>query len=268
MQPDFELGALEANEITSKTASAATTLSTPPIIHFSRVEVGQRMRVASACPGGMISIAVSLGSLCVPRSGSLIVFALHFFHHHVASAAQIDYFALALGAFASWVGVPGPGEPLLIAAGIIAARHKLDITPVLIWAFVGATLGGFAGWLFGWYAGRTVMTAPGPLRRLRLKAVERGEEVFNRLTVVAILLAPSWVAGIHRSGPVIYNVTNVVSAAVWSVGIGLGAYYAGPPVLDIISDVGVVTGIGLVLLVLVGVGIEVRRRRRRGARLR
>jgi len=196
----------------------------------------------------------------------LIVFALHLFHHHVASAAQIDYFALALGAFASWVGIPGPGEPLLIAAGIIAAKHKLDITPVLIWAFIGATLGGFVGWWAGLVAGRTVMTAPGPFRRLRLRAVERGEEVFQRLTVVAIVLAPSWVAGIHRAGPVIYNVTNVVSAAVWAVGIGLGAFYAGPPVLDIISDVGTATAVGLGVLVLVGIGLEVTRRRRQQVR--
>ena len=203
--------------------------------------------------------------MCHDRLG-LLVFALHLFHHRVASAAQIDYFALALGAFASWVGIPGPGEPLLIAAGIVAAKHKLDIKPVLVWAFVGAVAGGFAGWLVGWYAGRTVMTAPGPLRRLRLKAVERGEEVFNRLTVIAILLAPSWVAGIHRAGPIVYNVTNLVSAAVWAVGIGLGAYYAGPPVLDIVSDVGTATAIGLGVLVLVGVGFEVTRRRRQGIR--
>ena len=203
--------------------------------------------------------------MCHDRLG-LLVFALHLFHHRVASAAQIDYFALALGAFASWVGIPGPGEPLLIAAGIVAAKHKLDIKPVLVWAFVGAVAGGFAGWLVGWYAGRTVMTAPGPLRRLRLKAVERGEEVFSRLTVIAILLAPSWVAGIHRAGPIVYNVTNLVSAAVWAVGIGLGAYYAGPPVLDIVSDVGTATAIGLGVLVLVGVGFEVTRRRRQRIR--
>jgi membrane protein DedA with SNARE-associated domain len=203
--------------------------------------------------------------VCHDRLG-LLVFALHLFHHRVASAAQIDYFALALGAFASWVGIPGPGEPLLIAAGIVAAKHKLDIKPVLVWAFVGAVAGGFAGWLVGWYAGRTVMTAPGPLRRPRLRAVERGEEVFKRLTVIAILLAPSWVAGIHRAGPVIYNVTNLVSAAVWAVGIGLGAYYAGPPVLDIVTDVGTATAIGLGVLVLVGVGFEVTRRRRQRIR--
>jgi membrane protein DedA with SNARE-associated domain len=182
--------------------------------------------------------------------------------HHVP-AANIDYAALALGAFASWAGVPGPGEPLLIAAAIVAAQHKLDLTPVLIWAFVGAVLGGTAGWVFGRVAGRSVMTAPGPLRKLRLRAVERGEEVFERLTVIAILLAPSWVAGIHRAGTGVYLITNTVSALAWAVGIGLGAYYAGPPVLDVLADVGTATVIGLVLLVLVAVGLEVGRRRRR-----
>jgi len=201
----------------------------------------------------------------VPRSAGLLVFALHVFHDHVPQA-NIDYFALALGAFASWAGLPGPGEPLLIAAAIIAAKHKLDIKPVLLWAFVGAVTGGIVGWWVGLVAGRTVMTGPGPLRRLRLRAVERGEEVFKRLTVIAILLAPAWVAGIHRVGPVLYNVTNVISAAVWAVGIGLAAYYAGPPVLDILSDVGWVTAIGLVLLVLFGVGLEVARRRRQRIR--
>jgi membrane protein DedA with SNARE-associated domain len=196
----------------------------------------------------------------------VIVFAVHLFHH--VPKDSIDYFALAIGAFASWVGIPGPGEPLLIAAGIVAAKHKLDITPVLLWAFVGATLGGMVGWWIGLVAGRTVMTAPGPFRRLRLRAVERGEEVFERLTVIAIVLTPSWVAGIHRVGTVIYMTTNAVSAAVWAVGIGLGAYYVGPPILDILSDVGLVTGIGLVLLVLVGVGLEVARRRRHGGRVR
>ena len=199
------------------------------------------------------------------RSNDLFVIGiLHHFLHHVPPA-NIDYFALALGAFASWAGVPGPGEPLLIAAAVVAAQHKLDITPVLIWAFVGAVAGGIAGWWFGWVAGRTVMTARGPLYRLRLRAVERGEEVFERLTVIAILLAPSWVAGIHRSGPVIYNVTNVVSAAVWAVGIGLAAYYVGPAVLDVLQDVGTATAIGLVVLVLVGIGFEISRRRRRRA---
>lgn len=199
----------------------------------------------------------------MPRSTGVLVLAVHIHFLHHVPAANIDYVALALGAFVSWAGVPGPGEPLLIAASIVAAKHKLDLTPVLVWAFVGATTGGIVGWWGGWVFGRSVMTAPGPLRRLRLKAVERGEEVFERLTVIAILLAPSWVAGIHRAGAVVYLITNAVSAAVWTVGIGLGAYFAGPPVLDVIADVGVVTAVGVGLLIVVAIGFEVTRRRRR-----
>ncbi len=182
--------------------------------------------------------------------------------HHVPSA-NIDYAALALGAFASWAGLPGPGEPLLIAAAIVAARHKLDLTPVLIWAFAGAIAGGVVGWWVGRVLGRSVMTAPGPLLRLRLKAVARGEEVFERLTVIAILLAPSWVAGIHRVGTAVYLITNAVSAAVWAGGIGLAAYYAGPPVIDVIDDVGAVTAVGIGVLVVVAIGFELARRHRR-----
>jgi membrane protein DedA with SNARE-associated domain len=206
----------------------------------------------------MISTARSVGrAVCHDRTDLILLALLH----HVP-AANIDYAALALGAFASWAGVPGPGEPLLIAAAIVAAQHKLDLAPVLIWAWVGANIGGIVGWQAGRILGRSVMTAPGPLRRLRLKAVERGEEVFERLTVIAILLAPSWVAGIHRAGTGVYLITNTVSAVVWAVGIGLAAYYAGPPVLDVLSDVGTVTAIGLVVLVLVAIGLEVSRRRR------
>jgi membrane protein DedA with SNARE-associated domain len=190
----------------------------------------------------------------------LIFLAIHILRH--VPAANIDYVALAIGAFASWAGLPGPGEPLLIAAAIVAAKHKLDITPVLVWAFVGASVGGVVGWLAGRIAGRSVMTAPGPLRGLRLRAVERGEEVFRRMTVIAILLTPAWVAGIHRVGTGVYLVTNALSAVAWAAGIGLAAYYAGPPVLDVLADIGWISAIGLGLLVVAGIAFEVVRRRR------
>ena len=106
------------------------------------------------------------------------------------------------------------------------------------------------------------MTARGPLQRARIHAVERGEEVFKRLTVIAILLAPSWVSGINRAPTGIYLITNAASAAAWAAGIGLGAYYVGPAVLDVLDDVGTITAIGLGLLVLVAIGFELRRRRR------
>jgi membrane protein DedA with SNARE-associated domain len=190
---------------------------------------------------------------------------IHLFHHHHFRGPPIDYGALGLAAGASFAGLPGPGEPLLVAAGIFAAKHRLDLATVLFAAWAGAFTGGVIGWLVGWKAGRAVLTAPGPLLRLRQSAIARGDEVFARVPVVAIILAPAPVAGIHRVRPRLYLTVNFLSSVVWAVGIGLGAYYAGPPVLDVVGDLGWVLGGALVVLVVAVAGIALWRRRvRRG----
>jgi membrane protein DedA with SNARE-associated domain len=193
-----------------------------------------------------------------------LAFVVHFHHHF--RGPPIDYAGLGLAAGASWLGVPGPGEPVLIAAGVLAARHRLDIGTVLVVAWAGANAGAIIGWVSGLKLGRGVLTAHGPLLKMRTGLLERGDEVFGRYPVFAILLTPSVMAGIHRVRPRTYLLTNGIGAAVWSAGIGLGAYFAGPAVIEGVNDLGTVTGIGLIVLVAVAVGLEIRRRRRRRAR--
>lgn len=178
----------------------------------------------------------------------------------------IDYLTLAAAAFVSWVGVPGPGEPVLIAAGVLAAHHKLDIAGVVAVAFAAAAAGGVVGWLLGMKAGRVVLTARGPLHRARHKALEKGDEVFLRYAALAVFLTPSWVAGIHRVRPGLFMVINAGGAALWAVGIGLGAYFVGPSVIDFVSELGWITGGALIVLIIVVIVDQLRRRRRRQAR--
>lgn len=191
-------------------------------------------------------------------------FGLHLRHHF--HGPPVDYVGLAAASAASWIGVPGPGEPVLVAAGIFAAKHKLDISEVLLVAWAAATAGGIAGWLIGMRAGRAVMTAPGPLQRARLQAVARGEEIYGRVPVLAVVLTPSWIAGIHRVRAPVYLVTNALSAALWALGIGLGAYFAGPAVVEVVDDIGSVATVGLAALIVIGVLLELRRRRARRSR--
>lgn len=191
----------------------------------------------------------------------MLTAALHFFHH--VRGAAVDYVGVGAASFASWAGLLGPGESVLIATGVLAAKHHLDITPVILWATIGANLGGIVGWLFGIKAGRAVLTRPGPLYGIRQRAAARGDEVFHRLEVVAILLTPSWVAGIHRARARVYLPTNGLSALAWAVGFGLASYYAGPPVLEFASDFGTIGTIGLVALIVLAAGLEVYRRVRR-----
>ncbi len=190
---------------------------------------------------------------------SLLHIHLHLRHFH---GPPFDYVGLAAAAAASWVGVPGPGEPVLIAAGVLAARHQLDIFEVLVVAWVAGTVGGAVGWLVGLKAGRALLTAPGPLLRLRLRAVQRGEEVFERYRVVAIIFTPSWVSGINGVRSRVYQPINALGAAGWACLYGLGGYFVGPSVIDVAQDFGVVTVVVVVVLILVGTSLEVRRRRR------
>jgi membrane protein DedA with SNARE-associated domain len=188
---------------------------------------------------------------------------------HGFHGPAIDYVGLAAAASASWIGVPGPGEPVLVAAGIIAAKHNLDIASVLIVAWIAATVAGTAGWTIGFRAGRRFLIAPGPLRRLRTRAVARGDEVFERHAILAIVLTPTWIAGIHHVRPALFLPINAVSAAVWAVGIGLGSYFAGPAVIDFLDDLDVVAVVALVGLIGGGLvsefGWRRRKRRRRKA---
>src|SRR5262249_3466442 len=154
------------------------------------------------------------------------------------------------------------GEPVLIAAGVLAARHKLDLATVLLVAWAAATTGGIIGWAIGLKAGRGLLTRPGPLPGLRLRAVARGARVFPRSAVVAVLLTPSWIAGIHRVRSSVYPPTNAAAAAVWAGGIGIGSYLAGPAVIDVVDDFGTGTSVIVAAVVVGAVALEIARRRR------
>jgi membrane protein DedA with SNARE-associated domain len=194
-----------------------------------------------------------------------LLFGLAVHLHHHFKGPPFDYAGLALAAGASWVGLPGPGEPLLIAAGILAADHKLDIGSVLVAAFAAAWAGGMLGWLIGLKVGRGLLSAPGPLRSFRLRLLASGDEIFKRYVAIAVFIAPSFVSGIYGIRPPVYLLWNTFWAVVWTVGIGLGAYYAGPPVVDLVGDIGWFSLGALAVLILAVVLVTVRRRR--GARL-
>lgn len=205
-----------------------------------------------------------MGRFGTALRGMLVLGLLHI-HHRVRGPA-IDYVGLAAASGASFFGLPGPGEPVLIAAAVIAARHHLDIASVVVVAFLGALGGGILGWLVGLKFGRTLLTRRGPLHKQRLKALERGDAMFARYTALAIFLTPSWMAGIHNVGAVKYNVINALIAAAWAAGIGISAYFVGPPVLDAVSDLGTVTGVLLCVLVAAAIVAEILRRRRKAER--
>jgi membrane protein DedA with SNARE-associated domain len=179
--------------------------------------------------------------------------------------SSIDYAGMGLAATAGWVGVPGLGETALIAAGVLAARGRLDLAGVVGVAFVGAALGGVVGWLLVLELGHPVFGGPGPLRRVRLTVLDYGERFYRRYGVLAVFFTPSWLAGINRMRTHPYLLVNAVSAILWALLVGVGAYLIGPSIQDVLNDIGLAGG--LLVAAILGAGAAaglVRRRRTRG----
>lgn len=177
-----------------------------------------------------------------------------------------SYTAIAIAAFASWAGLPGPGEAALIAGGAFAARHRLDIVQVELYAFAGAVAGGMAGWALGWRFG-AFADRPGPLFRLRRRGLRAGERFYDRFGPLAVFFTPSWVAGIHRVSPVRFTIYNAASGAIWAALYGLTTYLAGPHIADFFRDIGGWASLALVLCAAAfGALTFLRRRRRMAAR--
>jgi membrane protein DedA with SNARE-associated domain len=193
----------------------------------------------------------------------MLHFGLHL--HHRFHGPHVDYVGVGVAAAVSWIGVVGVGEAALIAAGIAAARGKVDISSVVFVAWFGAFAGGIAGWAIGLKGGRALMTRAGPLYRLRARLLRHGDEIYERRGWLAVFFAPSWMAGVSGMRPGRFAAANAVSALVWALGFGLGAYFLGPSITDLADDIGLV-GVIVVAVVVVASVVGGRRLRKRASR--
>jgi membrane protein DedA with SNARE-associated domain len=181
-------------------------------------------------------------------------------HHHFHGFAP-GYVGLGAAAMVGFAGIPGAGEAALVAAAVVAAHGRLDIAEVVLVAFAGATVGGVAGWLIGLRGGRALIARPGPLHRTRLRTLKRGERFFERYGLLAVYLTPTWMAGVARMRTSRFLPANAVAALIWALSVGVGAYFVGPPVVDLVHGVGF-AGLAIVVAVVV-VGATARALRKR-----
>jgi len=170
--------------------------------------------------------------------------------------------AMAAACAASWIGLPGPGESLLIAAGVRAGEHRLNLLAVVFAAWLGALGGAIGGWLLGKAVGRRPFTASGPLFRLRQRMLINGDRIFERHPVLAILWAPAPMAGIHHIGTARYLAVSIAASGVWAAVIAVGAYFVGPTIVHAVDAGGATAVVGLMLLFAGSIAGQRLRRRR------
>jgi membrane protein DedA with SNARE-associated domain len=130
------------------------------------------------------------------------------------------------------IGIPTPGQTLLMASALEAAAGRMNIALVLLLVTLAATLGNSIGYAAGRWGGRMVLDKlkVNPQRQQQL------DDLFKRRGGIFILFARfldglrqlnGVVAGIMRMPWWTFTVYNVAGAILWTCAWGLGTYYLG-----------------------------------------
>ncbi|HLJ04642.1 MAG TPA: DedA family protein [Acetobacteraceae bacterium] len=194
--------------------------------------------------------------------------------HHVLIQLLHEYGNIVLGVVVGLecVGLPLPGETLLIAASIIAGTTQhLNIVMVVISAALGAIIGQLGGYWIGWSVGFRLLRRYGRYIGLNDRRMAYGRALFRKhgekvvvvsRFVVLLRTLAGLLAGANHMPFGRFMVANVAGSVAWSTLYGVGAYMLGHAAKDVAGPVAIGFS-ALLLLALGGTALYVRRREHR-----
>src|SRR5665213_70571 len=138
------------------------------------------------------------------------------------------YVALFVVMLLAWAGLPIAGQAALLAAGVLAGDGDLAIEWVLASAALGSATGGAIGYWIGFHSGRGLRSDRGPLRAVRQTQLARGTKLVRRHVPLAVLFAPTWIAGVYHVNWRTFLPWNLIAATAWTLITALGGYWIGP----------------------------------------
>ncbi len=169
------------------------------------------------------------------------------------------------------MGIPSPGETALVLAAILASQGKLHISLVLVIGISSAIIGDNVGYWLGRRFGREVFVSRGPLRTHRRRAIEAGDQFFDRhggkavffgRWIALVRFATAWLAGINRMPVLEFVFWNALGAISWGLTFGLVGYFGGNAAAHVLERGGVFLAVGLAVVAAAWVGWRWRRHRR------
>ncbi|MDT7950156.1 MAG: DedA family protein [Acetobacteraceae bacterium] len=166
---------------------------------------------------------------------------------------------VAVVIFVESMGMPVPGESMLIALSIYAAtKGGIDIYAALGWAVVGAVMGDNAGYLLGKTVGRRALARWGGKIGLTEKRLILGEYLFDRHGGKVVFFArfiafmrtfAALLAGAVHMPWLRFLLWNGLGGFCWVVGYGGAAYLIGDHIKAFLGPIGM--GLGAVALGLI-----------------
>jgi membrane protein DedA with SNARE-associated domain len=165
--------------------------------------------------------------------------------------------AAGLGILVASAGIPFPGEALLLGAAAWAVARHQSILQVVLFGFIGATLGADIGYYLGFKGGRPFVERFGSVFHIRPDNIARAELFFARHGDKAVL-AGHFVVGVRTWGSMLagmarmpfwrFQLFSALGGLAWAAVIGTAGYLVGS---NIDALEAIIRGIGLAGVVVV-----------------
>lgn len=159
---------------------------------------------------------------------------LEFLRHAIV---HYGYWAVAAALLLENIGLPLPGETVLLLASFLAfSEHDLHLRWIIVVATMVATAGGSLGFAVGYHGGRPLVERYQSFFRISTETLARGEGLFARYGAGTIVFArfifglrviAGPLAGVLRMPWRKFLIFNAVGAAFWVTVISTAGYLFG-----------------------------------------
>jgi membrane protein DedA with SNARE-associated domain len=198
---------------------------------------------------------------------------MHFSGHELTQLiSHYGYWVVMLFAGVESIGIPFPGETMLLVAAIYAGTtHQLDIGMVIAAASAGAVLGDNIGYWFGREFGYELLLRFGRYIHfdqskmklgMYLFLKHGGKVVFFGRFVAVLRVFAALLAGINQMDWRRFLVFNVAGGVTWATILGLAGYNLGKQAHRLLGTAGLVILVLAALLLIVAF-VAIRRNQHR-----
>jgi len=160
--------------------------------------------------------------------------------------ARYGYWVIFFGVMSENIGVPIPGETVLLFAGFLAYQGKIQFLPAILTAIAGATIGASGGFLLGRYGGPSVVNSF--LRHFPRFAKQYDDAqkmflkygqwaVFAARFITGLRIFAGILAGVLRMPFSIFLLFSFAGAVCWSLVIGYVGFAFGSNWGNLVSSV-------------------------------
>lgn len=162
----------------------------------------------------------------------------HFLVGFLRSAiVQYGYWTVAATLLLENMGIPLPGETILLIASFMAySEHNLSLAWIIGIATIACTAGDNLGYFFGLRGGRPLLARYQHIFRIRPATIQRGERLFEEYGAVTVFFArfvfgmriiAGPLAGVLRMPWKKFLLFNFLGATVWVTVISCAGYLFG-----------------------------------------